>query len=247
MCTYTPEYLAAPSRTEPVQWSSLWAVPLGTVLVVLGMGLAPTTAPTLWAVTPQVTTHTQPVSAAVPRPVLQPRMVLDGAAPQAPARPQFSAADAQSSGRGPHPRLPGPEAPFAVLQSPWYAVGIVSGLLGLAGMTRSTWAMATVATPPQEDEEATTILTEATRRPEVVAPPLSSIVFGGLSVTALFGAGLAAAFGPELAVQGVLGAVALYVICSVNEYVVHRYYQHLGWNTSGLFKFLKGFLPVSRL
>jgi len=70
-------------------------------------------------------------------------------------------------------------------------------------------------------------------------PSVGSIALQGVGVVALIGAFLAATFGSKMAIQGVIGIVGMYAICSVNEYVVHRYYQHLGLNKTAIFKFLR--------
>jgi len=74
-------------------------------------------------------------------------------------------------------------------------------------------------------------------------PSISWLLFSGLTILTAIGSGLAASSGAKVAIQGVVGLVALYVIMSVNEYLVHRYYQHVGFNKTGLFRWLRNTFP----
>lgn len=78
-------------------------------------------------------------------------------------------------------------------------------------------------------------------------PTASSMALQGAGLLAVIGGILGATMGSKLALQGVVGIFGLYAICSVNEYVVHRYYQHLGINRTGILKFLRSRFGVKNL
>lgn len=70
-------------------------------------------------------------------------------------------------------------------------------------------------------------------------PPLWTITLQGLGLLGAMVGVIAATLGKAAAIKGLVGIAGMYVIMSVNEYVVHRYYQHLWWNKTGLNKWLR--------
>ena len=287
LSTYTPEYQATPSPCKPSQWTALWAVPVGAVFVVLGMGLGHAAAPMLLATTPAVFQRTlpKPMLASGQATLPRPQSPVSAAVPEFSARHLAPASRSHTSSSSPN--LAGVDVGVAMPLSLLWAVGIVTGLFGLArsikGQTES-WAMAAtgpakpllseadvdVAEEDQQNSNHSLAETDAARisaaavsqlmeegelqvdvavgssalATEVESPGVMSIALSALLILAVFGSGLAVACGTQVAMQGVLGVIALYIIMSINEYVVHRYYQHLGWNTSGVFMFLKPMIPT---
>merc|ERR1712113_1276780 len=70
-------------------------------------------------------------------------------------------------------------------------------------------------------------------------PSLMSMVLQGLLVLAGIGGILGSFYGVQLALRSVVGLLGVYAIMSANEYVVHRYYQHLGINKNPIYRFLR--------
>jgi len=70
-------------------------------------------------------------------------------------------------------------------------------------------------------------------------PPLWTVALQGLALLGASTGAIAATLGKAAAVRGIVGIAGMYVIMSVNEYVVHRYYQHLWWNRTALNKWLR--------
>eukprot|EP00933_Yihiella_yeosuensis_P045915 TRINITY_DN41343_c0_g1_i1.p1 TRINITY_DN41343_c0_g1~~TRINITY_DN41343_c0_g1_i1.p1 ORF type:complete len:327 (+),score=47.20 TRINITY_DN41343_c0_g1_i1:75-1055(+) len=70
-------------------------------------------------------------------------------------------------------------------------------------------------------------------------PPLWTIALQGLGLLGAFTGGVAATLGTTAALKCFVGLLGMYVILSFNEYVVHRYYQHLGWNRTPLHRWLR--------
>jgi len=70
-------------------------------------------------------------------------------------------------------------------------------------------------------------------------PSLMAVVLEGLLVLASIGGILGNFYGTQIALRGVVGLAGLYAIMSFNEYVVHRYYQHLGINKNPIYRFLR--------
>ncbi|CAE8736340.1 unnamed protein product [Polarella glacialis] len=77
-----------------------------------------------------------------------------------------------------------------------------------------------------------------------VVPPLWVVAFQGLLAYAAMVGGVAASLGSPAAIKGAVGILGMYVIMSVNEYVVHRYYQHLGINRTALSRWLRNMLGM---
>lgn len=73
----------------------------------------------------------------------------------------------------------------------------------------------------------------------VQVPSVRAIAAQSLALLAAIGGVMAATVSGKAALQGVVGLAGLYVIMSVNEYCVHRYYQHLGLNKTVIFRWLR--------
>jgi len=70
-------------------------------------------------------------------------------------------------------------------------------------------------------------------------PSVGHIAMQGVGLLAFAGAVVAASAGTTTALQFVVGAAGLYAIMSLNEYCVHRYYQHLGINKTALMRWMR--------
>mmetsp|Transcript_63508 Transcript_63508/g.163450 ORF Transcript_63508/g.163450 Transcript_63508/m.163450 type:complete len:320 (+) Transcript_63508:79-1038(+) len=103
--------------------------------------------------------------------------------------------------------------------------------IGASQTTRFSGAAAVAAPEPVEQE----------------VPSVGLIAFQGLSLLAAITGGIYATMGSKVALQGFVGLAGLYVIMSVNEYLVHRYYQHLGINKTPLLRWLRKSFGVGNL
>jgi len=70
-------------------------------------------------------------------------------------------------------------------------------------------------------------------------PSVATLAFQALTFLAISGASIFASFGTQAAAKAVVGMAGMYVIMSCNEYVVHRYYQHLGINKLAIVRWLR--------
>eukprot|EP00929_Paragymnodinium_shiwhaense_P079441 TRINITY_DN4134_c0_g1_i1.p2 TRINITY_DN4134_c0_g1~~TRINITY_DN4134_c0_g1_i1.p2 ORF type:complete len:391 (-),score=88.29 TRINITY_DN4134_c0_g1_i1:128-1300(-) len=73
----------------------------------------------------------------------------------------------------------------------------------------------------------------------VVDPTLGAVIMQAIGLLAVAAGGLYWYGGALLAARGIVGVVGLYAIMSLNEYIIHRYYQHLGLNKQPLYRFLR--------
>jgi len=70
-------------------------------------------------------------------------------------------------------------------------------------------------------------------------PSVGAMAAYGIASLAVAGGLTGAAWGTKVAVQAFTGLAGLYFIMSLNEYIVHRYYQHLGINTTAMYRWLR--------
>lgn len=128
----------------------------------------------------------------------------------------------------------GGAASFAAPSAATSSAGAGFGLRGPGRVARGAGAGAAVLLQPTMEA--------------VAEPPSSGMVFA--SIAGIIGAisgGVGYAAGVQAASQAAVGLAGLYVIMSVNEYVVHRYYQHIGINKTALFRWMKKTFKLSPL